>query len=232
MTIITPDWPAPKNVRSMITTKTTVPQQIGAHLETPYRQALIETLRLPHEPIWLTQIHSNQAIIASELHRDQEADASIAFDANQIAVVFTADCLPLLICNQAGTKVAAIHAGWRGLVGGIITNSFNLLRERPNNLLVYLGPAIGPEHFEVGALVYDAFIAKTIENQRAFVPTDNGKYMANIYTLAAIELSALGVKEQQIYGGMHCTYSEQELFYSYRRDNKVTGRLASLIWFE
>jgi hypothetical protein len=137
----------------------------------------------------------------------------------------TADCLPLLICSTDGKTCAAIHAGWRGLLAGIITNTVNVLAT--TDVLVWLGPAIGAACFEVGDEVHEAFTAKSAAFASAFASTDNDKYLADIYQLARIELAALGI--HAVYGGDFCTVTEQEHFYSYRRDTQ-TGRMATLIW--
>ena len=233
MSYLTPNWPVPRNVKSIITTKKTVGVP-SAHPRSDhtYYETLKNALTLPSEPIWLTQTHSNKAVKAVAEHRHTEADASIAEHPNNIAVVFTADCLPILICNKAGNKVAAAHAGWRGLLCGIIANSVNLMNEIPENLLIYLGPAIGPQQFEVGVDVYDAFVTRQLENANAFTSKEADKWLANIYQLAAIQLHQLGITAAQIFGGEHCTVTESDLFYSYRRDHGQTGRIASLIWFE
>lgn len=236
MPYLTPEWSAPSNVKSIITTKKTlspIEQPVDhADYRINYQQALIKQLSLPSEPIWLSQTHSNTVIEAQDAARNMHADASIALRANTIAVVFTADCLPILVCNQAGTKVGAIHAGWRGLLHGIIGNTLQLMGESPDDLLIHLGPAIGPAQFEVGQDVYDAFTQKSGQNRSAFHVKNETKWLADIYMLARIQLHTLGVDTKQITGGTHCTVSESDLFYSYRRDHGKTGRMASLIWLD
>ncbi len=138
----------------------------------------------------------------------------------------TADCLPVLFCNRAGTEVAAAHAGWRGLCEGVLEETVACFNDKPENILAWLGPAIGPEAFEVGAEVREAFIAKDAQAQSAFRPAGE-KYFANIYQLARQRLANVGV--EQIFGGDRCTLSEKDDFFSYRRD-KTTGRMASFIW--
>jgi polyphenol oxidase len=155
----------------------------------------------------------------------QQADASYAAVSGVVCAVMTADCLPLLLCDVEGTQVAAIHAGWRGLLAGIIGNTVAAMQRR--NLLVWLGPAIGPECFEVGAEVRAAFLEKSADFSVAFKQHDSGKWLADIYQLARIDLLALGINK--VFGGNFCTVTEQDRFYSYRRD-KVTGRMATLIW--
>jgi YfiH family protein len=185
---------------------------------------------LPNEPIWLTQTHSTIAVEAIPEHAEQTADASYTDTVNRVCVVLTADCLPLLICNSRGTKVAAIHAGWRGLAGGIIENTLEKLALPGSELLVWLGPAIGPQKFEVGNDVYDAFIAQDESARMAFIPKAHDKWLANLYLLATQRLNKLGVTA--IYGGDYCTHTQSDLFFSYRRDHGKTGRMASAIWIQ
>ena len=138
----------------------------------------------------------------------------------------TADCLPVLFCNKAGTEVAAAHAGWRGLCEGVLEETIACFKDAPENIIAWLGPAIGPEAFEVGPEVREAFMAKDLQADSAFRPSGE-KYIADIYTLARQRLSAAGINH--IYGGDRCTYSEAGDFFSYRRD-RTTGRMASFIW--
>ncbi len=142
----------------------------------------------------------------------------------------TADCLPLLLCDRAGTRVAAVHAGWRGLAGGVIEAAIEKVGARPNDLLCWLGPAIGPDAFEVGAEVRARFLELGGEDTKAaFRPSTGGKWLADLYALATERLNALGV--DQVWGGGLCTYSDPNRFFSYRRDG-ITGRMASLIWID
>src|SRR5579871_657613 len=172
MSYLIPDWPTPPSVTSIITTKQTLANTENDHWKNDCRTLLA----LPSEPIWLKQTHSNKIVKALNENRDASADASIADEKDQIAVVLTADCLPILICNKTGNKVAAIHAGWRGLVCGIIPNCVQMMHEAPENLLIYLGPAIGPLQFEVGSDVYDAFLTKEADHQRAFTEKSPNKW--------------------------------------------------------
>ncbi len=210
---IQPHWPAPATVRAFCTLRQS--------------ETSLSALHLPSEPIWLKQIHSQIAIPASEKNRDQEADASYTDQINTVCVVRTADCLPILICNQQGTYVSAIHGGWRGLQQNIIDNTLNKIPCRPEDLMVWLGPAIGPKHFEVGGEVRDLFISMDKNLEAAFKPF-NQRWLCDIYTIAKIQLTKRHVTH--IYGGDYCTYSDPEKFYSYRRDGANTGRMASLIW--
>jgi YfiH family protein len=155
----------------------------------------------------------------------QQADAAYADESGVVCAVMTADCLPVLVCSTDGMQVAAIHAGWRGLLAGVIGNTVAAMQRQ--NLLVWLGPAIGPDCFEIGAEVRDAFLEKSAAYSSAFKEQGGGKCLADIYQLARIELAGLGITD--VYGGTHCTVTEHERFYSYRRDTQ-TGRMATLIW--
>jgi YfiH family protein len=156
-----------------------------------------------------------------------EADAAYSDRPGVVCAVLTADCLPLLVCDRAGTQVAAIHAGWRGLARGVIEASLDQFTGPPDQILVWLGPAIGPAAYEVGAEVRQAFVDPDPQAAAAFVATRPGHGLMDIYSLARQRLAGLGVT--QVYGGDHCTYTGAESFYSYRREG-VTGRMASLIW--
>jgi YfiH family protein len=198
------------------------------------REKLVRDLALPAEPVWLDQVHSDHVVYVDENnisntsgHTDLKADASVTRKKNVVCAVLTADCLPVVICNRSGTEVAVVHAGWRGLHSGIIHNTLNAMKSSTDELLVNLGPAIGPKVFEVGVEVMQAFVDKADLNAEAFVETDKKHYLCDIYQLARNELKAAGV--EQVAGGGFCTYSEPERFYSYRRQ-KVTGRMASVIW--
>lgn len=218
MTCIQPNWPAPTTVKAYTTLRDTWHE----------KHALISLLQLPTEPVWLHQIHSNRVIPAIPEHKEHDADASFTDQAKHICIVTTADCLPLLMCNKQGSMVAAIHAGWRGLSAGIIEATLDQLQQRGEDMLVWLGPAIGPEKFEVGQDVYDAFVSQHPPSATAFTLKDKDQWLANLYELAKIRLKLQGISH--IYGGNFCTYTQKELFYSYRRDKGKTGRMASLIW--
>ena len=237
---IEPKWPAPSCIKAFTTLRLggvsqkpfdsfNLAKHVGdtaAHVKAN-REHLQKKLCLPNEPIWLQQTHSTIALSATPNHREHEGDASFTHDMNQVCVVLTADCLPILLCNNEGTQVAAIHAGWRGLLNGIIESTLEAMGS-PQNILVWLGPAIGPTHFEVGEEVREQFIAKDNEAAHAFIPSPNGRWLANIYKLARLRFKKKNINE--IYGGNYCTYSDPLSFYSYRRDGARTGRQASLIW--
>ncbi|MEQ1530224.1 MAG: peptidoglycan editing factor PgeF [Methylococcales bacterium] len=235
---LTPDWPAPANVHAATTLRTGgVSSGVYASLNPAEhvqddpesvlenRRLLKTMLNLPAEPVWLEQIHSNIAVNAATVQGVPQADAAYTIKPGVVCTVMTADCLPLLVCDSLGAQVAAIHAGWRGLLAGVITNTINAMQ--PADFLVWLGPAIGPQCFEVGAEVRQAFVNKSADFSNAFSLQTNDKWLADIYRLARIELAALGIGN--VYGGNLCTVTEPGRFYSYRRDQQ-TGRMATLIW--
>jgi len=235
-----PDWPAPANIHAATTLRhggmslgayagLNLALHVGDNADKvrQNRQLIHEMLQLPAEPVWLEQIHSNRLIKAEQGALLQQADASYTSEPRVVCAVLTADCLPLLVCDANGSQVAAIHAGWRGLLAGIIGNTVTALQSK--DLMVWLGPAIGPDCFEVGTEVRDAFLVKSEAYTTAFKAQGNGKWLADIYQLARVDLAGLGITD--VYGGHFCTVTEHERFYSYRRD-KETGRMATLIWRE
>lgn len=183
---------------------------------------------LPAEPVWLQQVHGTVAIELPAM-AGSIADAAWTRQPGQVCVVMTADCLPILLCNQAGTAVAAIHAGWRGLCDGVIESTVRAMSESPRNLMAWLGPAITQAAFEVGPEVREAFVRQDAGAAAAFVPGRGDRWQADLYLLARRRLADLGVTG--IFGASNCTYRQDELFFSYRRDGQ-TGRMASLIWIE
>jgi polyphenol oxidase len=238
---ITPDWPAPANVRAIATTRlggvsaapydslnlaTHVGDDPAAVLEN--RRRLRAALTLAYEPLWLDQVHGTIVVDAAvESALPPPADASVAMSATRPCVVMTADCLPVLFCDRAGTRVAAAHAGWRGLVHGVLESTVRKLETPPGQLLAWLGPAIEPAAFEVGAEVKEAFTARHAGADRAFVRNERDRWQADLYALAKIELRALGV--DAIFGGGETGFAEGSRFYSYRRDGR-TGRMATMVW--
>jgi YfiH family protein len=193
------------------------------------RNLLRQQLHLPDEPLWLNQVHGRRITRHDDTGQVPEADGSYSNQVGQVCVVLTADCLPVLLCDRAGTEVAAVHAGWRGLAGGVIASAVDSFASPRGELLAWLGPAIGPEKFEVGRDVYDAFVANDPEAAGGFRAIDDTHWLADIYYLARLQLQGLGVS--QVWGGQFCTMTHAERFYSFRRDG-VTGRMASLIWLE
>lgn len=242
---ITPNWPAPNQVRAYVTTRhggvslgsytslnlgDHVGDDLAAVLEN--RARLKAALNMPTDPLWLKQVHGCDVAKVDKKQIDCIADASIATTADQVCAILTADCLPLLLCNQQGNKVAAVHAGWRGLANGVIEATLNHLNEPSEKILAWMGPAIGPNAFEVGNEVRNIFVASDPESTAAFKPSARTPHawMANIYMLAHLHLKKQGVS--CIYGGDFCTVSDSKNFFSYRRDQGITGRMASLIWLE
>ncbi|GAA6135871.1 peptidoglycan editing factor PgeF [Oceaniserpentilla sp. 4NH20-0058] len=234
----TPDWPAPRNVKALSTTRmqgvSVAPydsNNLGAHVgddEHSVKQNRLNLRsKLPSEPLWLNQVHGVDLVDASEYQGVCDADGAFAHNPNQVCTVMTADCLPVLFCNAQGTQVAAAHAGWRGLLDGILEQTVARF-EQASSVMAWLGPAIGPTAFEVGEEVKQGFCDKQPEAQVYFKPTHrDGKWLADLYGLARFRLSLVGVT--QIYGGEFCTFTEPQRFFSYRRDG-VTGRMASCIW--
>jgi YfiH family protein len=238
---IIPNWPAPANIKALQTTRTGGLSQdpysslnfgdhVGDDALTVARNRQLLNPFVPTEPLWLKQTHSTIVVNAALTSCLPEADAAYSKQKNIVCAVMTADCLPILLCDKTGTTVAAIHAGWRGLLDGVVESTIKALEIAPQNLLAWLGPAIGPTAFEVGRDVYDGFIHQDAKSAQAFtVKNEPYKWLADIYLLARLRLQSLGVK--QIYGGDYCTYTNEEKFFSFRRDGG-TGRMATLIWFE
>ena len=236
---LVPDWPAPATVRAIQTTRqggsSVAPWDslnLGDHVGDDPASVLANRARLrcdlPGEPAWLKQVHGTSVLDAAEAHlAPMEADAAYTRQQGAVCVVMTADCLPVLFCNRVGTVVAAAHAGWRGLQAGILESTVAAMGEASDELLAWLGPAIGPACFEVGDEVRAAFIGGDTGAAEAFAPSAPGKWFTDIYLLARRRLLAAGVTS--IHGGGRCTVSDRERFFSYRRDG-VTGRMATLIW--
>ncbi len=244
MNAIYPDWQAPKNIKALTTVRTggvSLPPfdsfNLGDHVcDDPKavqqnRSLLVDKFDLPHPPLFLTQTHSTKVIELPFTGSNVEADAVYTQQANQVCLVMTADCLPVLFFNKEGTEVAAAHAGWRGLCDGILEETVSKFKCPTSDIIAWLGPAIGPTAFQVGEEIIEQFCAFDSNAKLAFTPdlTTSGKFLGNLYQLATQRLNKLGITE--ISGGEHCTYTEQDKFFSYRRD-KQTGRMASLIWIE
>lgn len=234
-----PDWPAPVGIKACVTTRaggvSVAPFDtfnLGDHVDddpaavAQNRSKL--TTALNARPAWLKQVHGVDVVQASP-DQVMQADASWSTTPGIACTIMTADCLPALFCNRQGTQVAAAHAGWRGLAAGVLEATVDSFADAPSEILVWLGPAIGPQAFEVGPEVRDAFMATHPETAEAFVPSVNpGKFMADIYQLARLRLAAHGVTA--VCGGGLSTYND-ERFFSYRRGAR-TGRFASLVWID
>ena len=237
---IVPDWPASPRVKAFVTTRAGgvsrapfASLNFGDHVgdvsgDVAANRALLNVC-LPSEPMWLRQVHGTDVVVADQAAIGVEADAAHTTAPGTVCAVLTADCLPVLICDRNGSAVGAAHAGWRGLSQSVMERTIDAMRVPPPELLVFLGPAIGPAHYEVGDDVRDVFVNDDELAVTAFLPTANGKWLANLYELAQLRLRRIGVEE--IYGGDFCTFADAERFFSYRRDGK-TGRLASLIWLD
>ncbi|HEY3300480.1 MAG TPA: peptidoglycan editing factor PgeF [Methylophilaceae bacterium] len=242
---ITPNWPAPASVKSLQTTrvggKSIAPYDslnLGGHVgDEPLTVAANRQLLnqyVPSEPLWLNQVHGLEVVNAHEASCLPCADASYTDRKGVVCAVMTADCLPVLLCNTSGTEVAAIHAGWKGLLDGVIEAGVAKMKSPANEIMAWFGPAIGPDAFEVGDDVRDAFIEHHAEAAQAFTKlisnnSEERKWLGNIYQLATQRLHNKGVK--QIYGGGLCTYTDTSQFFSFRRDG-ATGRMATLIWLD
>ena len=237
---IVPDWPAPPHVHALVTTRaggvSTGPYSsfnLGNHVgDDPTAVAENRRLlraQLPTDPVWLKQVHGTRCIDAANAMTDNEADASFAHAPGIVCVVLTADCLPVLLCDAAGTVVAAAHAGWRGLAAGVIEATVASMGVPGEQLMAWLGPAIGPQHFEVGSEVREIFIAHDAHAVTAFTRRANGQWLCDVYQLARQRLNTLGIR--RIASADFCTVRDAQHFFSYRRDG-VTGRMASLIWLD
>jgi len=241
---IYPDWPAPENVNAVMTTRhggvSQIPfdtMNLGAHVgDVPEdvaqnRMLLSQSLELPNYPLWLNQVHGTEIANHTKNQAGDDADAIVSRKSAEVCSIMTADCLPVLFCTISGDVIAAAHAGWRGLQSGILEKCVSEMGCNTDQILAWLGAAIGPSAFEVGDEVRDAFLSVHKESALAFVLKDGtkGKWLADIYQLARMHLGKAGVSSGNIYGGGFCTYSDESRFYSYRREAR-TGRMASLIW--
>jgi len=237
---IYPSWAAPENIKAVTTTRTggfsCGPYEsfnLGDHVgDEPdaverNRTLLHEALTLPSRPVWLAQVHGTNVVNAAQASAQTEADGGYAEKPGVVCAVLTADCLPVFLCDKAGTKVALLHAGWRGLAAGVIESGVKAMGVPGRQLLAWLGPGIGPDAYEVGEEVRRAFVERDAGAAEAFRPSSNGRWLVDMYALARHRLHRLGVTE--VGGGNHCTYTEADKFFSYRRDG-TCGRMASLIW--
>lgn len=242
MECIFPDWPAPACVRAAVTTRVGgvsvgpyASLNLGDHVgDNPAavaenRARLIQALGLPAAPRWLKQVHGTCVLDVAAAAQGGEADAGFTSRPGIVCAVLTADCLPVLFCDRAGTRVATAHAGWRGLVAGVLERTVDALGVLPADVLAWLGPAIGPQAFEVGEEVRAIFLSQDETVEAAFRPHGKGRWLADLYALARHRLHRYGV--DAVYGGGLCTFSDPAHFFSYRRDG-VTGRMASLIWMD
>jgi len=246
--LLEPHWPAPLNVKACVSTrmggKSVFPfdsMNLALHVEDDpatvelNREILANAIGQKLTDFqWLEQVHGTKIVAAKHAQNAERADGVWTSAPGLVCAVMTADCLPVLLCNAKGTKVMAVHAGWRGLAADIAAKAAQMF-DSSEEVLAWMGPAIGPQHFEVGAEVREAFLAMNATYDQAFFAATTSasskkKYFADIYQLCRTQLALVGVAGTQVYGGEACTYSDQTNFYSYRRDGKRSGRMASLIW--
>lgn len=250
--LLKPEWPVADKVRAYVSTRkggvSAAPYSslnLGLHVGDNRELVLSNRGILAHavgksgrDFSWLEQVHGTRLVEAGAGQEVQQADGAYATVAGAVCAVMTADCLPVLLSNKSASKVMAIHAGWRGLAAGIVEKAAKAFDCR-DEVLVWMGPAIGPQHFEVGAEVRDTFLALDSIYNEAFVLSSSGsqsslssKYLADIYKLCRAQLVLSGVSEGQVYGGDFCTYADKDRFYSYRRDGHHSGRMATMIWLQ
>jgi YfiH family protein len=241
--MIYPDWPAPSRVRAFTTTRR------GGVSKGEWRSLNFglacgdeptdvatnrEKLRaiLPADPLWLRQVHGNSVVDAEDDNGHHQADGSVTSFSGKVLTVLTADCLPVLLCDDQGSRVGVAHAGWRGLAGGVIEATVTRMDVAPGRLIAWLGPAISGENYQVGREVRDAFAASQtfarLCHDKAFVASED-RWHLDLTKSARIILAALGV--ERVYGGGFCTFNDSARFFSHRRD-RVTGRMSSLIWLD
>ena len=239
--LLIPQWPAPPTVHAAFTLRTggvSAPPyaslNIGAHVaDAPAavaenRRRVCVALQLTAAPAWLEQVHGTRvADLDAPAQSHAPADAAVARQAQRVCVMQVADCLPVLFAARDGSTVGAAHAGWRGLAAGVLEATVTRLRVPPQDLLAWLGPCIGPAHFEVGSEVREAFLAHDTHAQACFTRNARGRWQCDLAGLARERLSALGVSD--LFGGEWCTFADSARFFSYRRDGQC-GRMAALIW--
>ncbi len=240
---VVPDWPAPPQVRAFSTTR------VGGVSAPPFeslnlsfssgddpqrveqnRLRVISLLNLPEPPRWLKQEHGTRVVDAETALRSPRADGSITSRPGQVLAVMTADCVPVLICDRGGRRIAAAHAGWRGLAAGVLESAVAALQCNPAELLAWLGPAIGPQAFEVGPEVREAFITVDPNAARCFQKGNGDRLLGDLYQLARQRLGRAGV--EAIFGGDYCTFSQPAEFFSYRREGRRSGRMGTFIWLD
>ncbi len=242
---IAPIWPAPPGVKALTTLRTAGVSQapyeslnLAVHVDDndvavrENRRRLASALQLPGEPVWLRQVHGCRIVDATNAASGCEADGARTAQSDVVCAVLTADCLPVFLCNRSGTEVAVLHAGWRGLAAGVIESGIAALESPPEQLVAGFGPAIGPRRFEIGAEVRERLLESDPSSSTAFAASANsGRWMADLYRLAALRLSRAGVTMAAAWAQYPCTYEQSDRYFSYRRSG-VCGRMASLIWID
>lgn len=238
---LVPEWPVPSNVRAFVTTRAggvsegeyasmNLGLSSGDAPERVHRNRAIARAELPSDPVYMRQLHGTDvAMLDSIGGAGVTADAAVRAAPGAVAAVLTADCMPLLLADRNGERVAAVHAGWRGMAAGVVENAVDALGVPPSDVIAWMGPTIGPDAFEVGPEVREAFVARDPRAAGAFRSHRPGKYMADLYALARMRLAARGVTEA--FGGGFCTFHETGRFFSYRRAAK-SGRMGAFIWRE
>nr|WP_246606782.1 peptidoglycan editing factor PgeF [Lysobacter antarcticus] len=247
------DWPAPRGVHGLTTLRYGAGGSLAPfdrfNLGNRYaldgddpsavdanRAALIALAGLPSAPVWLRQVHGTTVFRAGARRgnadiTEPEADAAVTSVPGTVLAILTADCLPVLFCADDGSEVGAAHAGWRGLAGGVLEATVAAMTAPPERLIAWLGPAAGPQRYEVGAEVREAFVSRDALAESAFIATRQGHWNVDLYALARRRLMQAGLAADRIYGGGLCTIAEPARFYSHRRDQR-TGRMASLVWLQ
>lgn len=236
------NWNAPKNINTLITTRIggelrskfgfNLAKHVDDNENTVISNRLLLTKLLPSSPNWLNQTHSDNVlnldnqIISADVH---SFDAAFTKSKNKVCAVLTADCIPILITDVNGQYIAAVHAGWRGVENNIIIKTIDQIKIPPKDVIAYIGPAICKDHFEVGLDVFEIFTKKNKATEVDFIPKGNNKYFCNLISIAQKQLLDIGVLNNNIYLSNICTYCENKLFYSYRKE-KITGRFVSTIW--
>lgn len=234
-----PDWPMPASVRAWVTTRGMgnaadgpyAGFNLGAHVGDAYERVIANRARLAMElgcePVWMNQVHGARWVDLADAHAGVAADAALVRRPGRACVVMSADCLPVLLCDHAGSVVAVAHAGWRGLADGVLERVVAAMGVPSGDVLAYLAPAISAAHYEVGDDVRQRFVAHNCQLAAAFECNGRARFQCDLYGIARLRLAALGIAA--VFGGDECTFADGKRFYSYRRDG-VTGRIASLIW--
>ncbi|MDX1508906.1 MAG: peptidoglycan editing factor PgeF [Woeseiaceae bacterium] len=234
------DWPAPDTIVAGTTTRAGGVSRgryeslnLGAHVGDDAgnvrenRRRLLRALDMPGEPLWLQQVHGTDVVPGGSYASPPQGDAAVATRSDDVLVIMTADCLPVMLCSSNGEEFAAAHCGWRSLAGGILGKTVAAMKSEPPDLLAWLGPAIAQPAFEVGAEVRDAFVTQSPAAEQHFAANERGRWQADLYGLARLKLAEAGVL--RVSGGGHCTYADAKRFFSYRRDGQ-TGRMASFVF--
>jgi len=237
---VAPDWPVAGHVRVLSTLRgggvsagpyasLNLAAHVGDRPEavSTNRRLLRQAARVPAEPLWLEQVHGSDVVRHERGSGGNRGDACVAFTVDRVCAVLTADCLPVVLADRAGTRVGVAHAGWRGLVGGVLQATIAALEVPAGELHAWLGPAIGPQAFEVGPEVRAAYLARVAGSSGCFAGSERGRFLADLYRLARLVLEQAGVAG--VHGGGWCTHREAGRFFSFRRDG-VTGRMATLAW--